>query len=363
MNSLKTRKKRNGAKVSPLSTIARQLRRDPEWSEQAELLVDKKVTNRSIHLAVFVAPFLEHILSGKKTVESRFSTVRFPPYGRVSRGDLVLLKESGGPVVGICEVGAAWFYRLNGESWKTIRREFAAALCAEDPEFWESREQAEFATLMYVSRAKRLQPVEWPKRDRRGWVVVRGGELGPLFGGTMKSTVIGFSGGIASGKSTLSEAIALTLGCPRVSFGAHMRAEAKRRGQPTDRDTLQAIGEELVAADPDGVCRAVLAQSAFAPGGPLVVDGIRHVEIADRLGRLVQPSEFKHVHVAAEKETRASRFVARGEGQEPLDRFDSHSTEHDVHRGLPERADVVVKGDEPIEALIERVAKWAEGLA
>lgn len=363
MNRLKSRKSTAGAKVSPLSAVARLLRADPTWAEQAHALSERGTPNRSVHLAVFVDPFLEYILSGKKTVESRFSMVRFPPYGRVSRGDLILLKESGGPVVGVCEVGAAWFYRLNAESWKTIRRDFAAAICAEDPEFWRSREQAEFATLMYISRVKRLPPVVWPKRDRRGWVVVRGGEEGPLFGGVMKSTVLGFSGGIASGKSTLSEAVALSLGCPRVSFGGYMRSEARRRGVGTDRDTLQIIGEELVARDPEGLCRAVLSQAGWVPGGALVVDGVRHVDIAERLSRIVKPSAFRLVHVAAGDDTRAARFGARAEGKGTLAAFDVHSTEQDVRRGLPERADLVADGNQPIESLIESVARWAEALA
>jgi dephospho-CoA kinase len=315
-----------------------------------------------VHLAVFVEPFLEYVLSGRKTVESRFSAVRFPPYRRVSRGDLVLLKASGGPVVGVCEVGAAWFYRLEPDSWKTIRREFAAALCAENPEFWRMRAQAEFATLMYVARVKRLPPVPWPKRDRRGWVVVRGANEGPLFGGCMKSTVLGFSGGIASGKSTLSEAVALSLGCPRVSFGGFMRAEAKRRGISTDREALQALGEELVARDPDGLCRSVLAQTGWIPGGPLVVDGIRHVAIADRVRKIACPSEFRLVHVDTDGVARGARFTARGEDFSRLAEFDAHSTERDVKRGLPEIADLVVDGNQSIESLIEQVDRWAEDL-
>lgn len=349
-------------KASPLSAVVSALRSDPEWSHAVRSLADKSASAPSVHLAVFVEPFLGYILSGHKTVESRFSTVRFPPYGRVSRGDFVLLKESGGPVVGIAEVGAAWFYKLNAESWRTIRRDFAAALCAEDPEFWKSREKAEFATLMYVTRTKRFRPIAWPKRDRRGWVIVRGGEPGQLFGGTMKSTVLGFSGGIASGKSTLSEAVALSLGVPRVSFGGFMRTEARRRGLSTDRATLQSIGEELVRKDPDGLCKAVLAQGGWTTGAALIVDGVRHTDIVFRLARLVKPYDFRLVHVMANKDIRAARFESRGELASHLNSFESHSTELEVSRELPEVADLIVSGDQPIEQLVEQVAKWAESL-
>jgi cytidylate kinase len=363
MNTENSLMKTARMRTSPLSAVVNELLGDPEWSAVARCLAKQSANTPSLHLAVFVEPFLGYILSGKKTVESRFSSVRFPPYGRVSRGDFVLLKASGGPVVGIAEVGAAWFYRLDAESWRTIRRDFAAAICAEDPAFWKSREKAEFATLMYVTRTKRLQPILWPKRDRRGWVVLRGGEPNPLFGGTMRSTVLAFSGGIASGKSTLSESVALALGVPRVSFGGYMRSEAKRRGLPSDRDTLQSIGEKLVRDDPEGLCRAVLAQSGWTPGAALIIDGVRHADIASRLTRLVQPSDFRLVHVAATQTTRAVRLASRGESALLLPSFDSHSTEREVCDRLPEEADLVVRGEQPIELLVEQVAKWAETLS
>lgn len=43
-----------------------------------------------IHLAILTEPYLEWILSGKKTVESRFSIHRVPPFGVVSPGDAFL---------------------------------------------------------------------------------------------------------------------------------------------------------------------------------------------------------------------------------------------------------------------------------
>lgn len=353
---------REGGRVSPLSDVARLLRTDPEWSEHARALTERETPGHSVHLAVFVQPFLDLVLSGKKTVESRFSVVRFPPYGQVARGDLVLLKESGGPVVGVCEVGAAWFYRLDVESWRTIRREFARAICAENPEFWRARERAEFATLMYVTRAKRLPPVRWPKRDRRGWVIVRTAHGGQPFGGSMRNTVFAFSGEIASGKSTLSEAVAQSLGCPRVSFGNYIRAEATRLGLPDDRRTLQDIGRELVVKDPEGLCRGVLAQAGWIPGGTLIVDGVRHVEIAEVLRRLVSPSVFRLVHVAASASVRSERLVSRGENAVDLQVFDAHSTERDVRDRLRELSDLQVDGEQPLEVAIEEVSRWAVAL-
>lgn len=126
-----------------------------------------------IHLAVFVEPYLEYVLAGQKTVESRFSVTRCAPYRRVQEGDLLLLKRSGGPITGLCTVDRVWFYELDAHTLAGIRQQFSAALCAQDPRFWTSRTKACYATLMRVRDVARIPPLLVEKRDRRGWVVLR----------------------------------------------------------------------------------------------------------------------------------------------------------------------------------------------
>jgi hypothetical protein len=128
-----------------------------------------------IHLAVFVEPFLSYVLDGSKTIESRFGITRQAPYRRVRTGDVILLKRVGGPVVGLCRVGQAWFYQLDPASWKFIRERFAIAMCAQDPGFWKSRESASYATLLQVRDVLPIDALSWPKRSRQGWVVVSSG--------------------------------------------------------------------------------------------------------------------------------------------------------------------------------------------
>jgi hypothetical protein len=125
-----------------------------------------------LHLAILTEPFLGYLLDGRKTVESRFSSRRFAPYGKVARGDVLLLKRSGGPIVGLCWVANIWFYHLDPRSWRSIKEEFTAALCAQDPAFWRQRASASFASLMRVEHVRALKPIRYPKRDRRGWVVL-----------------------------------------------------------------------------------------------------------------------------------------------------------------------------------------------
>ncbi len=142
---------------------------DEYWMQRLVTVIDESV---SLHLAVFVEPYLGYLLDGRKTVESRFSLRRSPPYGRVDHGDLVLLKRTGGPILGLCEIAETWNYQLDSPSWSVIRAEFTEALCAQDPAFWQARQSASFATLMRVAAVRALPPIHLPKRDRRGWVVL-----------------------------------------------------------------------------------------------------------------------------------------------------------------------------------------------
>jgi hypothetical protein len=57
------------------------------------------------HIAILKRRFLNRILDGSKTIEYRGNRLACAPHGRVSAGDLVFLKQSGGPVRGLAHVG------------------------------------------------------------------------------------------------------------------------------------------------------------------------------------------------------------------------------------------------------------------
>jgi hypothetical protein len=145
---------------------------DPFWESYLSQLNIGASPPFTLHLAVMVEPFLRFMLEGRKTVESRFSVKRSPPFNRVHRGDVIMLKKAGGPVVGICMASESWFYQLDSQSWTTIKQEFASYICAQDPKFWEEREGASFATLIKVTHVRNIQAIKVEKRDRRGWVVI-----------------------------------------------------------------------------------------------------------------------------------------------------------------------------------------------
>lgn len=173
----------------------------------------------------------------------------------------------------------------------------------------------------------------------------------------MGNTVVGFSGGIASGKSSLSSAVAQATGWPRTSFGGYVRNIAAQRGIEPTRENCQAIGEELIGADICRFCENVLAQVSWSPGEPLVIDGIRHLEVADLLAGMVGTTDFVLVYVELARAERGARLKSRDGEPQPLEQFERHSTEAQVSE-LRVRADLVVDGDRPIEQLTDAVVRF-----
>jgi hypothetical protein len=128
------------------------------------------------HLAIFTPPFLDLILDGKKTIEGRFSKVRCAPFESVEEGDVVLMKKSGGLVQGAFVVAKVETFRnLNSEALKNLETAYSEGLCASaDPLYWERRKDCKYATLLHVGKFQRFEkPFPFPKKDRRGWVVLK----------------------------------------------------------------------------------------------------------------------------------------------------------------------------------------------
>lgn len=125
------------------------------------------------HLAVFKPHALEAIFSGKKQAESRFSRIRVPPYGFVRTGDIVLVKQSGGKIVGQFTIGKVVSFDHPGPSeFVLIKREWQKALDLAD-KFFSDNSDCRYVTIMAIEAAiKFLFPPVIKKHDQRAWVVL-----------------------------------------------------------------------------------------------------------------------------------------------------------------------------------------------
>jgi hypothetical protein len=154
---------------------------EPDWIQvlTKELRAETAIPRSRVglHLGIFVEPYLSLVLEGRKTIESRFGVQRCAPHGRVSPGDFLLLKASGGPIVGLCQIKETWFFDLRVTALSSVRDRFARPLCAEDADFWRARSHATLATLMRLDNIQPISPIAITKRDRRGWVTLRDANL------------------------------------------------------------------------------------------------------------------------------------------------------------------------------------------
>jgi hypothetical protein len=144
-----------------------------------EIALSRPITNRRIHLAIFNEPYLTLVLERKKTLESRFSVKKIAPFHEVGVGDILVLKLSGGPIMGLATVAsAAYIYISQPRDLEEIAARYSSALCIDNSDFWEQRKNATYCTLLELRNIERFEIGGIPKRDRLGWVVLQGEQRG-----------------------------------------------------------------------------------------------------------------------------------------------------------------------------------------
>lgn len=156
----------------PLETIRNAITGDTFWEQYIQKVNYDGDCTVALHLAILSNPYFKLVLNGKKTLESRFSKDRRAPYQQVSKGDIILLKQSGKPIAGISLVEDASFIRLTAGSLGNIRDQFAEELYIEADSFWTEKATASFATILRLTHVKSTLPILFKKRDQRAWVVL-----------------------------------------------------------------------------------------------------------------------------------------------------------------------------------------------
>lgn len=127
------------------------------------------------HLAIFKGEAGEEILLGKKTIESRFSKVKNPPFGTISSGDLVYIKPSGKDIIGQFRVKKVIFFdNFDLSDLSNLREKYEDELAVEEG-YWEKKKNSRYGTLIFIGNCTRFitSPVKIKKSDLRGWVVLQ----------------------------------------------------------------------------------------------------------------------------------------------------------------------------------------------
>lgn len=130
----------------------------------------------SYHLVILKKPYLDLILSGRKTIESRLTKARTAAFGRVQAGDMLFLKASGGPVCATATAADVTYYpNLTPEKVAQIRRQYGAKIGGDDA-VWNELMDRKCGFLVWLADVKLIEPVRIAKKDWRAWVVLRPGK-------------------------------------------------------------------------------------------------------------------------------------------------------------------------------------------
>lgn len=126
-----------------------------------------------IHVAIVDSHAAGVLLDGRKRVESRFARQRRLPFGRISAGDEVWFKQSGGSVIGRTRVlRVREFSNLTAAAIAAIRRSYNHIIRAPSA-YWRARQDCRFGVLIWLGPfVRRETRRRIPRQYGAGWVLL-----------------------------------------------------------------------------------------------------------------------------------------------------------------------------------------------
>ena len=129
------------------------------------------------HLAILSkeGKLLGKILSGEKTIESRWYKSKKTPYQNIAAGEVVYFKESGAPVTARARVATVLFFdKLDEDKMRTIFQEYGVGLGVQIS-YMEKMKDKKFCTLVFLEKVERITPFQVDKKGfglMAAWITV-----------------------------------------------------------------------------------------------------------------------------------------------------------------------------------------------
>ncbi len=125
------------------------------------------------HIAILRQPFFDMILSGEKTIESRWSLNRVAPFERVKAGDVIWLKETSKDITARAIVKKVKFYNLTKEKADEIKSKYGKEIGTDKFEDWERYRNKKYLTLIWLKDIQKIEPITAPKSHGAGWLIIK----------------------------------------------------------------------------------------------------------------------------------------------------------------------------------------------
>jgi len=163
--------------------------------------------------------------------------------------------------------------------------------------------------------------------------------------------VVCLAGGIASGKTTLAEALETAVDkCVRRAFGDVVRRHAAATGGIVDRRALQETGERLIERGWSSFVAETIGDVDEGVTRLLVVEGIRHIAAVHEVRRQMKHHDTLLVFMHVSDDVTGRRIDERLERHE--------ETAHRVESEIPlvrSMADVLVDDTDPVDEVVTTI--------
>lgn len=121
------------------------------------------------HLVILKQPYFNMILSGEKTIESRWSVHKIAPYNKVKIGDILYLKETGKNVYYKAICSDVKFFEITHEVINMIKEKYGDGIKMRD---YSDCYNKKYCSLIWISNIEKIEEMKVKRSNGAGWIIM-----------------------------------------------------------------------------------------------------------------------------------------------------------------------------------------------